>query len=334
MRFLQLVILIFILISCKKENIYYYADHKQIKDSTVIRFVDEELEKLKINTKEKKLKIYTTLDSTSYKNNLDSIRNKIFEKSLHYSLKPEDKEAFDEWFREKIIVIDKQNGKVINYYSSFKNLKYDRNRVNLNGFRKIIRLGSLLNENPDAKVGENNLFNPNIQSTPQDSLKIKEREKRFLSEFNIRKLNQQAYFYNSVSFLDAIQIFQTLNNGIVAKPSVIIEVLNKNKTVYRQNIKSKKILNKKSLDKIQQNLKYYKKNSFGAFENQLKNTENILFFGYNNIDYFMMLDDGKYTYLIFNFSAVITDIEKKRIKMIPHIWMKKAGLRYYNAIRK
>lgn len=333
MRFLQLVILIFILISCKKENIYYYADHKQIKDSTVIRFVDEELEKLKINTQEKKLKIYTTLDSTSYKNNLDSIRNKIFEKSLHYSLKREDKEAFDEWFREKIIVIDNQSGKVINYYSSFKNLKYDRNGVNLNGFRKIIRLGSLLNENPDAKVGENNLFNPNIQITSQDSLKIKEREKRFLSEFNIKKLNQQGYFYNTISFLDAIKIFQTLNNGFLTEPSFIVEVSSKDKTVYRQNTKSRKILNKKSVDKIQENLKHYKENSFGMFESELKNTQNLIRMGYNS-DHFIILNDGKFTYLIYNSLAIITNLKEKKFKEIPYHWMKNYGIRYYNAIRK
>lgn len=333
MRFLQLVILIFILVSCKKENIYYYADHKQIKDSAVIRFVDEELEKLKINTKEKDLKIYTTLDSTSYKNNLDSIRNKIFEKSLHYSLKPEDKEAFDEWFREKIIVVDNKTRNVTNYYSSFKNLKYDRNRINLNGFRKIIRLGSLLNENPEAKVGENYLFNPNIQITPKDSLKIKEREKKFLSEFNIKKLNQEGYFYNIVSFLDAIKIFQTLNNGIVAEPSVIIEVLNKDKTVYRQNTKFRKILNKESVDKIQQNLQFYKENSFGIFEDELQNTQNLIRLGYNS-DHFIILNDGKSTYLIYNSLAIITNLKEKKFKEIPYHWMKNYGIRYYNVIRK
>lgn len=100
MKTFQLFILLFIFISCKKENIYYYSDSKQIKDSTVIRFVDDELLKLKINTQEKNLKIYTTLDSTSYKTNLDSIRNKIFEKALTLNLKPEDQKAFDQWFRD------------------------------------------------------------------------------------------------------------------------------------------------------------------------------------------------------------------------------------------
>ena len=62
MKNFKVFILLFVLISCKKENIYYYSDHKQIKDSTVIRFVNEELDKLNISSKEKNFKIYTTLE--------------------------------------------------------------------------------------------------------------------------------------------------------------------------------------------------------------------------------------------------------------------------------
>lgn len=334
MRFLQLVILIFILVSCKKENIYYYADHKQIKDSTVIRFVDQELEKLKIDTKEKNLKIYTTLDSTSYKNNLDSIRNKIFEKALSRNFKPEDKEAFDEWFREKIIIVDNHTRKVVNFYSSFRTKKYDRNDVSLGGLRKIIRLGNALYENSNFEISENYLVNHPSQIISGKDLEISNEEAQFLSKFNINNLKTKWYYYNYVSYLDAITIFQIYNDGLLKKTFVIDKILGNDKIVYSHEDKSRKIFNHNSLDKAQQNLKHYKENSFGAFESQLKNTENLLFFGYSDLDYFMMLDDGKYTYLIFNFSAVITDIEKKRTKIIPYIWMKKAGLRYYNAIRK
>lgn len=159
MKSFRLFILLFIFISCKKENIYYYSDNKQIKDSTVIRFIDDELIKLKINTQEKNLKIYTTLDSTSYKTNLDSIRNKIFEKALTYNLKPEDKKAFEEWFRGKIIVVENKSRKVINYYSSFRGNKHGRKDISMGGLRKLIRIGNVLYENPDLEIPENYLFN-------------------------------------------------------------------------------------------------------------------------------------------------------------------------------
>lgn len=71
------IVLLFILISCKRENIYYYADKKPIKDSTVIRFVDDELKKLKINPEEKNLEVYTVLDSVSYK-------SKVYVLYLHF----------------------------------------------------------------------------------------------------------------------------------------------------------------------------------------------------------------------------------------------------------
>lgn len=332
MKIFQLFILLFILFSCKKENVYYYSNDKQIKDSTVIRFVDEELEKLSIDIKEKNLKIHTTLDSTSYKTNLDSIRNKIFEKALTQNLKPEDKQAFDDWFREKVIVVDNETGQVLNYYSSFKSKKYDRKDISMGMLRKIIRIGSALYENPDSEIPENYLFNHS--SGIGKELEISKEEAQFLSKFNIKNLDTKGYFYNYISFLEAIKIFQTYNSGLLKEPFVIKKVLNKDKIVYSQKELSQKIFTQNSLDKIQKNLKHYKENSFGAFENQLKNTENLFFFGYNDMDYFMIINDGKYTYLIYNFSAVITDLEKKKIKKIPHIWMKKAGISYYNAIRK
>ena len=334
MKNFKVFILLFVLISCKKENIYYYSDHKQIKDSTVIRFVNEELDKLNISSKEKNFKIYTTLDSTSYKINLDSIRNNIFEKALTLNFKREDKKAFDDWFREKIIVVDNQTGKVVNFYSSFRTKKYDRNDVSMGGLRKIIRLGNALYENPDLEIPENYLFDYSSGIISGKDLEISKKESQFLSKFNINNLNTKGYYYNYISFLNALKIVQTYNRGLLIEPFVIKKVLNKEKIIYSKKEKSTKFFNQNSLDKIQQSLKYYKENSFGAFENQLENTQNLFFFGYNNIDYFMIINDGDYTYLIYNFSAVITDFEKKKTKTIPYIWMKKAGIKYYNAIRK
>ena len=330
MKSFQLFIVLFILISCKKENIYYYSDNKQIKDSTVIRFIDDELIRLKINTQEKNLKIYTTLDSTSYKTNLDSIRNKIFENALTYNFKPEDKQAFDEWFREKIIVVDNKTRRVVNFYSSFKTKKNDRNDVSIGGLRKLIRIGSALNENPDSEIPENYLFNHSYATGKE--LEISKKEVQFLSNFNINNLNTKGYFYNYISYLESIALFQTYNHGVLKKPFVIEKVLGKDEIVYFQKEISRNIFNQNSVGKIQQNLKYYKENSFGAFKNQLNNTESLLFFG-NNSDYVMLINDGKYTYLIYTFGAVITDLEKKKFKQIPHIWMKKTGIRYYNAIK-
>lgn len=333
MKSFQLFILLFIFISCKKENIYYYSDSKQIKDSTVISFVDDELQKLKINTQEKNLKIYTTLDSTSYKFNLDSIRNKIFEKALSYNLKPEDKKAFDEWFREKIIVVENKSRKVINYYSSFRNKKHERKDVSLGGLRKIIRIGNALYENPNLEIPENYLFNHSSGITSGKDLEISKEEAQFLSKFNMNNLNAEGYFHNYISYLDAIALIQTFNDGLLRKPSVIEKVLDKEKTIYSKKDNSIKIFDTKSLQKIKDLFTYQKENSFGAFKNQLENTENLFFFG-TNADYNMIINDGKYTYLIYNFSAVFTDFEKNKTKQIPPMWMKKAGIRYYNAIRK
>lgn len=332
MKNLKLFIFLFALISCKKENIYYYSDNKPIKNSTTIRFIDEELDKLNVNTKEKNLRIYTTLDSTSYKSNLDSIRNKIFEEAS--SLNPEDKKAFDEWFREKIIVIDNKTRKVVNFYSSFRNEKYDRKDVSMGGLRKFIRIGNILYKNPDLKTPDNYLFNYSAETISGKELEISKEEAQFLLKFNIGNLKTEGYFYNYISFLDALKIFQTYNDGLLTQPFTIKKVLHKDKIVYSHKDVSRKIFNQNSLDKIQQNLQYYKENSFGAFKNQLKETESLLFFGYNNIDYFMFINDGKYTYLIYNFSAVITDWDKKKTKQISNTLMKKAGIRYYNAIRE
>lgn len=333
MKTFQLFILVFVLISCKKENIYYYSDNKPIKDSTIIRFVDEELKKLKININEKNLKIYTTLDSTSYKTNLDSIRNKIFENALTYNLKHEDKKAFDDWFREKIIVVDNHNRKVVNFYSSFRNKKYDRTEVSLGGFRKIIKVGNVLYKNPDSEIPENYLFNYSSQITSSKELEISKEEIQFLSNFNINNLNTKGYFYNYISYLDAITMFQTYNDGLIKKPYVIKKVLNKEKMIYLKENNTHKIFDKKTLEKILHLLNYQKKYSFQAFKNQLTNTQNLIFLGMNS-DYYMIINDGKYTYLIYTFGAVITNLDKKEYKIIPPQIFKKVEIKYYNAIRK
>ncbi|MFL9835171.1 hypothetical protein [Chryseobacterium terrae] len=331
MKPFQLFILLFILISCKKENIYYYSDNTPIKDSTVIRFVDEELEKLKINIDVKNLKIYTTLDSTSYKTNLDSIRNSIFEKALTYNFKSEDKKAFDQWFREKIIVVDNKSRKVISYYSSFSDKKHNRKDVSIGGLRKLIRIGNALYENPDLEIPENYLHSYGITSGKE--LEIHKEEAKFLSKFDINNLNTEDYFYNYISYLDAIALFTTYKDGLIKRPSVIEKVLNKEKTIYLKKDHSIKIFDTKSLQKIKNLLTYQKEHSFGAFKIQLENTENLFFFG-TNADYNMIINDGTYTYLIYHFGVIFTDFEKKKTKQIPPIWMKKAGIRYYNAIRK
>ncbi|WP_139421715.1 hypothetical protein [Chryseobacterium mulctrae] len=333
MKTFQLAILLFILFSCKKENIYYYSDNKTIKDSTVIRFVDEELEKLKIDTKEKNLKIYTTLDSTSYKSNLDSIRNKIFDSSLNYNLKPEDKKVFDEWFREKIIIVDNSTRKVVNFYSSFKTKKYDRNDLSMGGLRKIIRIGSALYKNSNSEISENYLANYPSQVISGKDLEISQEEVQFLSNFNINNLNTKGYFYNYIPYLDAIKILQTYNGGLLKQPSVIEKVLINEKMVYLKKDNPRKIFDTKSLEKIRHLFSYQKKYSFGAFKNQLTNTQNLIFFGTNS-DYYMIINDGKYTYFIYIFGTVITNLDKKEYKIILPQIFKRVEIKYYNAIRK
>jgi len=333
MKTFQLAILFFILFSCKKENIYYYSDNKTIKDSTVIRFVDEELEKLKIDTKEKNLKIYTTLDSTSYKSNLDSIRNKIFDSSLNYNLKPEDKKVFDEWFREKIIIVDNSTRKVVNFYSSFKTKKYDRNDLSMGGLRKIIRIGSALYKNSNSEISENYLANYPSQVISGKDLEISQEEVQFLSNFNINNLNTKGYFYNYIPYLDAIKILQTYNGGLLKQPSVIEKVLINEKMVYLKKDNPRKIFDTKSLEKIRHLFSYQKKYSFGAFKNQLTNTQNLIFFGTNS-DYYMIINDGKYTYFIYIFGTVITNLDKKEYKIILPQIFKRVEIKYYNAIRK
>jgi len=57
----------------------------------------------------------------------------------------------------KIIVVDNKTRRVVNFYSSFKTKKNDRNDVSIGGLRKLIRIGSALNENPDSEIPENYL---------------------------------------------------------------------------------------------------------------------------------------------------------------------------------
>ncbi|WBX99318.1 hypothetical protein [Chryseobacterium gambrini] len=332
MKILWFFILLLI-ISCQKENVYYYSDNRPIKDSTVIRFVEREMQTLKIDSKEKNLKIFTTLDSISYKNNLDSIRAKILEKALSYNLKQEDKKAFNDWFREKIIVVDNKTGKTIHFYSSFKNAKFDRYDANIGSLRKFIRLGTFLAENSASEIPQNYLFNYGYQTVSSNSLTINEKEAKFLSQFNLKNLKKEGYFYNNISFLKAAEIFQTLNSGTLREPFVINKILDKNKPVYIQHSGSRKIFSEESAEKIKKHLQYYKEHSFGIFKNELKDTQSLILFG-TNLDQCLILDDGKFTYLIYNFRGIVTDIQKKKVKEIPFQWVKKSGILYYNAIRK
>ncbi len=327
MKFLQIVLLLF-LISCRKENVYLYADKKPIKDSTVIRFVDAELEKLKINPKEKNLEIYTVLDSSSYKNNVDSIRNKIFRKS---NLKPQYKQAFDDWFREKIIVVDNRTGKIINYYSSFKNKKYDRTDVSLGGLRRLIRAGNMLYRNSGAEIPGNYLFDYSYPIVSGKALEISRDEALFLSKFGIA-VKESSYFSNFISFQDAIGLFYAYNEGHTGKLFVIDRIFKNGKKIYTHRNKPRKIFSKESLEKMRYLLSYMKDHSLGAFKKQLKNTENLIFFGASH-DYFTMINDGKYTYFIYISGVVVTNLEKKEYKVIPGM-SKRIEIQYYSAIRK
>ncbi|GEN75853.1 hypothetical protein [Chryseobacterium hagamense] len=331
MKFLGIVLLL-ILISCKKENIYYYADKKPIKDSTVIRFIDDELEKLKIDPEEKNLEVYTALDSASYKNNADSIRNKIFNKSLSYNLKPQYRKAFDDWFREKIIVVDNRTGKIINYYSSFKNKKYDRKDVSLSGLRRLIRTGSILYRNPGTEIPGNYLFEHSYPLVSGKELEISRDEALFLSKFGIA-VKESSYFCNFISFQDAIGLFRACNDGSAGKPFVIDRIFKNGKKIYTHRNKLRKIFNKESSEKIRYLLSYMKDHSFGAFKKQLKNTENLIFFG-AGYDYFTMVNDGKYTYFIYISGVVVTNLKKKEYKVILPGMFKRIEIQYYNAIRK
>lgn len=333
MKLLQIFIICLILFSCKKENNYYYSNNKQIKDSTVIRFVDEELQKLNIKTLGKNLKIYTTLDSISYKSNLDSIRNKIFDSALDYSLKPENKQAFDDWFREKIIIVDNKSGKVINFYSSFRNKKYDRKDIPLLGLRKIIRLGRLLYENPNFQIPENYLFTYSSLIVTAKELKITKEEILFLSKFSINNFHTESYYYNYISYLDAIKLFQSYNNGFIRKPFIVEKILDEDEIIYVNKAQQSKIFTDNSLEKIKNFLSYPKKNSFEASKNQIENVENLIYFGANH-DYYMMINDGKYTYFIYIIGTIITNLKKKEFKSIPPNVFRQAEIKYYKSIRK
>ncbi|MGO4708015.1 hypothetical protein AB4Y90_02640 [Chryseobacterium sp. 2TAF14] len=334
MKFLQLIILLFILISCKKENIYYYSNNIQIKDSTVIRFVDEELERLKINTEEKNLKIYTTLDSTSYKKNFDTIRNQVFKKSLEVDvLKPQDRKAFDDWFREKIIVVDNKTGKVLNFYSSFKNKEYDRSLVYLMGLRKLIKVGTWISEDPEIQIPQSYMSNYGFHVYREKDFKLQENERKLLEKLNITDFQSNNYRDNDISFLEAITIFQAFNNKNFTKPFIINKILQKDKTIYEQKNTPVNIFTKKSFNKLQQYLPSYNKNLYSKYENNLKEIKSLIFFG-SNSDYYTIINDGKYTYLIYIFGTVITNLDKKEYKIIsPHMF-KRIEIKYYNAIRK
>jgi hypothetical protein len=323
------IVLLFILVSCGKENRYYYADKTQIKDSTVIRFVDDELGKLKINPEEKNLEVYTVLHSASYKNNLDSIRNKIFRKS---DLKAQYKKAFDNWFREKIMVMDNRTGKIINYYSSFRNKKYDRKDVSLGGLRRLIRAGNILYRNPGTQIPDNYLFDYSYPVISGKALEISPDEALFLSKFGIA-VKESSYFSNFISFQDAIGLFYTYNEGYTGKLFVIDRIFKNGKKIYIRRNKLQKIFSRESSEKMKSLLFSLKEHSFGAFKKQLKNTENIFFFGSNN-DYCTIVNDGKYTYFIYISGIVVTDLKKKEYEVVLPAMSKRIGIQYYNAIRK
>ncbi|WP_312074764.1 hypothetical protein [Chryseobacterium sp.] len=335
MKILQLFIICLFLFSCKKENIYYYSNNKQIKDSTVIRFVDEELEKLNIKTVDKNLKIFTTLDSTSYKSNLDSIRNKIFEKSLHYNLKPEDKKAFDEWFREKVIVVDNKSGKVLNYYSSFKNKKYDRNLVNLIGLRKLIKVGTWLGEYPEIQIPKSYMSNYGFHVYREEDYKLQESEQKLLKKLNITDFQSNDYRHNDINFLEVLTVFQAFNNKNFTQPFIVDKILQKDKIIYSQKNTQLNIFTQKSFDKLQEYLPTYKKDIYSKYEDTLKETKNLILFGSISDTYFIIYDK-KFTYLIYNSTAIVTDLKKRKYKVIDsgYNWKRAVGIKYYNAIRK
>lgn len=328
MKSLQ-ILLLFIFISCKKENTYYYADKKPIKDSTVIRFIDDELEKLNINPEEKNIEVYTVLDSASYKNNVDSIRDKVFRTS---GLKHWYRQAFDHWFREKIIVMDNGTGKIINFYSSFKDKRYDRKYVLLGGLRRMIRAGNILYRNPDAEIPCNYLFPYSYPVPSGNELEISKDESLFLENFAV-DLKTSSYFSSHASFLETIDLFHTCNNGYTGNVFVIDHIFKSGKNIYTNRNKQRKVFSKKAVKKMKSLLSCLKNDSFGGLQKQLKNTENVIFFG-AGYDYFTMANDGKYTYLIYISGTVVTNLEKKEFKVIPPGMFKRIEIQYYNAIRK
>ncbi|MGE8433700.1 hypothetical protein [Chryseobacterium joostei] len=334
MKAIQFFILICILVSCKKENIYYYANNKEIKDSTVIRFVDVELKKLNIDPKKKNLKIHTTLDSVSYQTNLDTIRTKVFEIALKNNSIPKDKALFDEWVREKIIVVDNKTAKVVKFYSTFKNPKFDRYDLNMVGMKKLINMGSILSQNPNAEIPEDYLAIYTSAAVPSDSSKIKENAVEFLSKFKIDSLDRRHYNLNFLSFSDAIKIFQTFNrNGVCKEPFSIKSILENDNSIYTHKEDSINILSPIAAKTIQNRLDYYKDHHYRISDSQVKNTHNLISFGVPPA-YSLIINDGKYTYFIYVVGAVVTDLHKKQSKMIPFTWMKRIGIHYYNAIRK
>lgn len=331
MKPFQLFILLFILISCKKENIYYYSDNTPIKDSTVIRFVDEELEKLKINIDAKNLKIYTTLDSTSYR--FDTIRNQIFNKAVERDiLKLENQKAFEDWYREKAIIVDNETGKVINFYSSFKNKKYDRNLVNMGSLRKLVRLEGILNKNDSIEIPENYLsFYEQVYNT--QTFIIEPSDINFLGQINIKNINKGLFTQSYISYLNTIKIFQSCNENLVKEPIVVEKIIRKKETIYVQKEQAYKIFSNQALNKIQQHLKLYKENKYRYFDDNLNGTENLFTFGTYS-DHYLIFNDKKHTYFIYFSGAIATDLSKRKLKMIPLEWKGKIGIKYYNAIRK
>ncbi|MEG0927647.1 hypothetical protein [Chryseobacterium sp.] len=334
MKAIQFFILICILVSCKKENIYYYVNNKEIKDSTVIRFVDTELKKLDIDPKKKNLKIHTTLDSVSYQTNLDTIRAKVFEQASKDNYIPKDKALFDKWVREKIIVVDNKTAKVVKFYSTFKTPKFDRNDLNMVGMKKLINMGSILNKNPNAKIPEDYLVTYSSAVILSDSSKIKENAVEFLSKFKVNHLDRRHYNLNFLSFPDAIKIFQMFNrNGIYKEPFSIKSILENNNSIYTHKEDSISIVSPIAAKTIQNCLDYYKDHHYRISDSKVESTQNLISFGVSP-SYSLIINDGKYTYFIYLTGAVVTDLHKKQSKMIPLTWMKRIGIHYYNAIRK
>ncbi|MEJ5103551.1 hypothetical protein [Chryseobacterium sp. MYb328] len=334
MKTIQLFLLICILVSCKKENIYYYTNNKEIKDSTVIRFVDTELKKLDVDPKKGNLKIYTTLDSVSYKTNLDTIRTKVFELASKDHSIPKNRPLFDDWIKEKIIVVDNKTAKVVKFYSTFKNVKLDRDEINMIGMKKLIKLGSILNTNSEAEIPEDYLNTYASAVVPSDSSKIKENAVDFLSKFKIDHPDRKHYNLNFLSFQDAIKIFQTYNrNGVYKEPFSIKSVSENDKPLYTHKKDSINILSPISTHTIQDRLDYYKDHHYRISESQIKAIQNLYSIGGPTF-HAILVNDGKYTYFIYVTSIVITDHDKKQSKMIPAGLMKKIGIHYYNAIRK
>ncbi len=323
-----------LLVSCKKENIYYYSNNVPIKDSGVIHFVNTELENLKISPKEKGLKVYTTLDSVSYKSNFDSIRTKLYNHSIQNKYINKNRNLFDKWFREKVIVINNHTGKIIHYYNTY-NINSDRNQIPLFGIRNLLKVGSFITQNSNSIFDENYLytrFGGSASLTKKD-LQINNSENNFLSKFRIKNLQNQNYIDDEVLYTDIIKIIQTINNnGILLEPTCINNVVYNSKTVYQNRYTKEKIIDDISNSKIKKLLNYNLKNRIEIFSD-INNSDSIksIYFISKTTSSFVIIYENDYSFA-FVTEGAIPD-ENMKFKTIPYELLKKTNIKYFNAIK-